>query len=90
MRIVVVNAIFLQYIQSSHVDMLLKLLLCPRGSLTLSFNFQVFDKALDGLERSQIMYMLAKKWELEKWTDSDGDGVLDYLDPSPAPEMPNV
>jgi hypothetical protein len=50
----------------------------------------VFDKALDGLERAQVMYMLSKKWELEKWTDSDGDGVLDYLDPSPAPEMPNV
>jgi hypothetical protein len=45
----------------------------------------VFDAALDADTRAQLMYALSQKWGLTMVTDSDGDGVLDYIDESPAP-----
>ena len=50
----------------------------------------VFDKAIDSDTRTQLLYYLSKKWSLETVTDSDGDGILDYLDETPAPGIPNV
>ena len=50
----------------------------------------VFDTALDADARAQLMYALSQKWGLTQVTDSDGDGVLDYIDESPAPLAPRV
>ena len=56
----------------------------------LQAELMVFDAALDADARAQLMYALSKKWGLTGVTDSDGDGVLDYIDESPAPLAPNV
>lgn len=50
----------------------------------------VFDLFLARETVQQLMYYLSKKWSLERETDSDGDGVMDFEDETPAPGVPNV
>jgi hypothetical protein len=42
-----------------------------------------FDKSLADNEIWKIKYYLSKKWGLEDFVDSDGDGVVDSLDDTP-------
>ena len=50
----------------------------------------MFKRAFDTDSRQQLMYSLSRKWGLTQKTDSDGDGVMDADDESPAPGVPNV
>lgn len=43
----------------------------------------MFDKILLSKERYIITHYLSKKWGLEDFVDSDGDGVVDSLDDTP-------